>query len=141
MAFKHGKATVFKMDNSAGSLTDLSAYMDEVGFPRETEAAETTTFGKQDKTYIVGLSDSSFSCSGKADVTCDGVIEGARAALSAGTIDTVSFEYGPSGSATGQPKYSGEALITSYEQSSPVGDVVTFSLALQVTGVVTRGTW
>lgn len=141
MAFKHGKNTIIQLDNAAGSLANLSAYCDEVGFPRETEAAETTTFGSQDKTYIVGLSDATISLSGKFDPTMDAHAEQARAALASGSITSLSYEYSPTGSASGMPKYAGEALITSYEVSSPVGDVVTFSLELQSTGTVTRTTY
>ena len=61
MAFKHGKNTVFKVDNSGGSLTDISSYLNSVSFPRTIETAETSSFGNSAKTYIVGLSDSTFA--------------------------------------------------------------------------------
>ena len=51
------------------------------------------------------------------------------------------FEYGPAGNTSGNVKWSGNVLITSYTISSPVGDVVTFNLGLQLTGDVTRGTF
>jgi hypothetical protein len=141
MAFRHGKGAAFKLDNSSGSLVDLSAYIDEVGFPQSVETGETTTFGKTAKTYIVGLTDSTLSVNGKWDSTLDAHVAAVIAAQSAGTVASVSFEYGPEGTASGRIKYSGEALVTSFEVSSPVADVVTFSLELQVTDSVTRGTW
>jgi hypothetical protein len=73
------------------------------------------------------------------DATVDSTISGDIANLKSGSVSSLSFEYGPSGSAASAVKFSGEALITSYELSSPVGDVVTYSLELQVTGGVTRG--
>lgn len=135
MAFRHGKNTSFKVDNSGGSLTDISAYLTEVGFPQTIETAETTTYGKSAKTYIVGLSDSTISISGNFDSTVDAHLAGIKG------VETVSFEYGPEGSAAGRVKYTGEAILTSYETSSPVGDVVTFSAEFQVSDVVTRGTF
>lgn len=134
--FRHGKSTVFKVDNAAGTLTDISNTLTDVSFPQSVETAETTSFGSSAKTYIVGLSDSTVSASGNYDATVD-----AHLALILGQAATVSFEYGPEGSTAGQVKYTGEAILTSYEKSGAVGDVVTYSAELQVTGAVTRGTY
>jgi predicted secreted protein len=136
MAFGHGKSAVFKVDNSAGTLTDLSAYINEASFPREVETAETTTFGSSAKSYITGLTDATISISGLFDSAADAVLAGIT-----GQSATVSFEYGPLGSTASMIKFSGECILTSYEVSSPVGDVVTFSADFQVTGAITRGTW
>lgn len=136
MAFVHGKSAVFKLDDSGGTLRDISAYLDDISFPQPVETAETTTFGASSKTYIVGLKDSTVSLSGKWDSTFDGYV-----APALGQSATLSFEYGPAGSTGGNVKYSGEAIITSYDVSAPIGDVVTVSIELQVTGAVTRGTW
>lgn len=139
--FRHGKSAAFKIDNAAGTLTDISDVLDEIGFPREVETGETTTFGNQAKTYVVGLSDSTISLSGKFDATVDAHLTALIAALQDGTLDSASYEYGPEGTASGRTKYTGEVLVTSYEVSSPVGDVITFSVELQGTGPVTRGTF
>lgn len=143
MAFSHGKGAAFRLDDNAGSLTDISTYLDEVGFPQTIETGETTTFQSAGgaKTYVVGLRDATVTLSGKFDPTVDALIEGDIASLSAGSIASVSFEYGPAGSASSAVQYTGEALITNYEVSAPVGDVVTFSCDLQVTGAVTRGAY
>lgn len=141
MAFVHGKSTAFKLDNAAGSIIDLSAFLEDVGFPRNIETNETTTFGKNSKTYIAGLADGTISLSGKWDSTPDTQLAAILAAHMAGTTLTVSFEYGPVGSGSGALKYLGEAILTSYEVSSPVADVVTFSAELQITGDVTRSTF
>jgi hypothetical protein len=134
--FRHGKSTVFKVDNAAGSLTDISNTLTDVSFPQTIETAETTSFGSSAKTYIVGLSDSSLSVSGNFDATVD-----AHLAAVAGQAATLSFEYGPEGSTSPNVKYTGEAILTSYEKSGAVGDVVTYSAEFQVTGAVTRGTY
>ena len=136
MAFVHGKSAVFKLDNSSGSLVDYSSYLEDISFPRSVETAETTTFGSTAKSYITGLTDATISLSGKFDATADGTL-----AAVVGQAATLSFEYGPAGSTATYIKYSGEAIVTSYEVSATVGDVVTASVELQVTGAITRGAW
>jgi len=105
-----------------------------VDFPETIDTAETTAFGSTSKSYIVGLRDASISISGLWDSTVDGYIIGTEPA-------TRSFIFGPAGTTSGYVKYSGECILTNYSISNPVGDVVTFSLDLQVTGNVTRGTY
>jgi hypothetical protein len=139
--FRHGKNTVFKMDNAAGTLVDISTSCDNINFPRTIETAETSAFGTTAKTYVVGLSDSKISASGKFDATTDAQIAAVIAAIDAGTLPTATFEYGPEGSASGRVRYTGESLVSSYEVSGQVSDMVPFSLELQVTGPVTRNTW
>lgn len=138
MAFVHGKSAVFKLDDSGGTLRDLSAYLNDVSFPRDVETAETTTFGVSGsaKTYIVGLSDATISISGLFDATADGYLAGV-----VGASATLSFEYGPAGSTGGNVKYTGECILTSYEVSASVGDSVQASADFQVTGAITRTTW
>jgi len=135
--FKHGKNAYFSLDGTAASLVNISDALNEISMPRAVETAETTAFGANDKTYITGLGDATVSLSGMLDATVDTMIAGDIANLKSGSVSSLSFEYGPAGSASGNPKFTGEALITSYEVSSPVGDVVTFSLELQVSGAVT----
>jgi hypothetical protein len=134
--FRHGKSTVFKVDNSGGTLTDISNTLTDVGFPQTVDTAETSTFGSSAKSYVVGLTDSSLSISGNFDATVDAHLAGIL-----GQSASVSFEYGPEGSTAGYVKYTGEALMTSYEKSGAIGDVVSYSAEFQVTGAITRGTY
>ena len=135
MAFTHGKDSVFKLDNASGSLTDISAFVNNVDFPAASDIAETTTLGAGSKTYIVGLKDATISFSGLFDATFDAI-----AGVVVGQSATLSFEYSPEGTASGKVKYTGEAIMTNYAVSSPVGDVVGYSCDLQVSGNVTRAT-
>lgn len=135
MSFEHGKGTVFKVDNSGGTLTDISAYCNNVDFPREVDTPETTTFGNDDRTYIVGLRTATISVSGYWDATLDDVL---------GQIvgsGLVTFEYGPQGSTSGDIKYTGECILTSYGEASPVDGVATWTADFQVTGAVSRTTY
>ena len=134
--FRHGKSTVFKIDDSGGTLRDISSTLTDVSFPRSVDTAESSAFGDSAKTYVVGLSDATISVSGNFDATIDGYLAGI-----VGNAATVSFEYGPEGSTAGYVKYTGEAILTSYEKSGAIGDVVNYSAEFQVTGAVTRGTY
>ena len=134
MAFVHGKTAVFKIDNSGGSLQDISAYCDNVDFPLTSDTAEVTTFGDASKEYIAGLRDATVSISGSWDATADAILAGIVGV--AGT-----FEYGPAGGAGGAVKFTGEAICTSYNVSAPVGDKVSFSAEFQCTGAITRTTF
>ena len=139
--FVHGKNAYFALDGTAASLVSIGDTLNDITMPREIETAETTAFGDGDKTYITGLADATISLSGMFDSTVDTMINGNIANLKSGSVATLSFEYGPTGSAGSSPKFTGEALITSYEIGSPVGDVITYSLELQVTGGVTATTF
>ena len=132
--FVHGKSTDFELDDTGGTSRALSNVLTSVDFPETIDTAETTAFGATSKSYIVGLRDATISVSGLWDATVDGYIIGTEPA-------TRSFIFGPAGSTSSNVKYTGECILTNYSISNPVGDVVTFSLDLQVTGNVTRGTY
>jgi len=133
--FVHGKSTNFTLDDTAGSVRDISNTVTSVDLPETLDTAETTAFGSSAKSYIVGLTDATISVSGIWDATVDGYIAGGAEPASR------SFVFGPAGSTVGNVKYTGEAIVTSYSISNPVGDVVTYSLDLQVTGAISRTTY
>ena len=132
--FRHGKNASFKVDNSGGSLTNISDTLNSVTFPREIETLETTSFGSSNRSYVVGFSDATVSIEGSFDATVDAHLAGIL-----GQEASVSFEYGPEGTTAGQVKYTGESFMTSYETAAGVGDIVTYSAEFQVTGAITRG--
>lgn len=133
--FVHGKSTNFQIDDTGGTSRDISNVLTSVDFPETVDTAETTAFGSSAKSYIVGLTDATISVSGIWDSTVDGYLSGGAEPASR------TFIYGPAGSTAGNVKYTGEAIMTSYSISNPVGDVVTFSADFQVTGAVTRTTF
>ena len=137
--FRHGKGANFQLGNSSNVLQDLSSVVNAVDLPKKIDSSETTAFGLSAKTYIVGLQDATVKVDGMYDATTDAQIIGVIGAIDAGTISSVNWQYGPEGTTTGRVKYSGAGIITSYDVKSGVGDVVGFSLELQVTGAITRG--
>jgi hypothetical protein len=97
---------------------------------------DTTTFGATSKTFQPGLRNGdTITVSGKWDSTLNTQITGLL-----GLATSSSFDYSPAGTTAGLPKVTGECFVTSYEVSSAVADLVTFSMSLQITGAVTHGT-
>ena len=132
----HGKDLNFTLDNSAGSVVDLSAYVmgSGVSLGRDIEALLTTTAGDNSNTYIPGLKDGSFSVEFDFDNTLVDHLDGVYGSAS------LSFVYGPSGSTSGYNKYTGECMMTSVPISSPIG-LNTISAEFQITGDVTATTY
>lgn len=139
MANSAGKDSGFKIDDSDGTLQDISTYVKDISFPQTAETHDTTGMGAAARTFIVGLKTSTLSISG---IWNDTATTGSDTVLS-GIVGTAAgtFNYGPGGTATGDVKYSGECICTSYEESSSLDDAVAFSAEFQVTGAVTRGTF
>ena len=133
--FVHGKSVDFELDDTSGTSRSISDTLNSVDFPEVTETADTTAFGSSSRSFIVGLESATISISGLWDATVDGYIKGGTEPASR------SFIYGPAGSTSSNVKYTGEAILTNYSISSPVGDVVPYSCDLQVTAAVTRGTY
>jgi len=135
MARVHGKDSHITINS-----VDLSAYCDSVTFNDGTEVGETTGMGQESKSYIAGLDDATLSLSGRWDSTATTGPNAVLTAIKAGKV-AVTFEFGPEGSANGAIKKSGSVLITAYNTSAPVGDIVAFTAEFQVTGDVTSGTF
>lgn len=140
MSFGHGRLGVLKIDNSAGTLTDISLYCTNVDYPESLDTPETTTYGATAKSYIPGIRDAKASVTANADPTLDALVTGVMG-VQGGTLATVSVEYGPMGNATGNPKYTFECFIANYKMSTPVGGIVTCTFDLQRTGAHTRATY
>lgn len=132
MPFRHGKNTGVLVD--AGNL---SAFFNEASASQDVETAETTTFGSSAKTYIVGLKDGTMSISGMFDGDANAVDAQVSATLGTDAADFVTVA--PDGLTIGNIAFSCQARLTSYEISSPVGDVVSASLSVQADGGIDRG--
>jgi len=134
MAFGAGKDTDFWLENSGGTLTDISAYLDQAGLDRSAESYDVTTFGKSSHVYIAGLKDGTVPLAGPWDPTIDALLSSVLG------LDGNSFEFYPQGNATGKIKYSGACLVTKYSIDPQVDSEVTFSAEIQLSDDVTRAT-
>ena len=131
--FTHGKNAAFKIDDSGGTLRDISDVLTDVSVSRTADVAEVSAFSNSSKAYVAGLNDATITISGSFDATVDGYLSGIIGAEG-------SFEFYPIGTTSGNPKSSGEAICTSYDRTPDVGGAVSFTAAFQVSGDVTEGT-
>jgi len=139
MAFVAAHNSAVSYDNAAGSLTDISAYVDSIGGVDLTrQSLDVTAFGNAAVAMILGLKQGqTITVSGSWDSTLHTQLIAVEA-LSSGATQTL--RYSPAGTGTGNPYFSFETLLTQYSISSSVADKVTWSATLQVTGAATTGT-
>lgn len=141
MAFKSGKDSWFALDNVAGTLTNLTPYIDNISHPQTVETLDVSVMGTTAKQFITGLTDGdSLTISGPYDATLFTHLTAVKAAQSLGS-STATFTWGPGGSVASQAKSSGECWVGTFEFSSGVGGRVEWSCSLQVTGSITNTTW
>ena len=139
MATGHSRDAVLKIDNPAGTLTDISTDVTGVTFAGPKGVVDVTTFGDNYRDYLAGVADATLELEGIYDPAA-GKAGSILAVLAHGTAtQTVSWEYHPQGTASGKPKLSGEALVTNFTAPSALDEAVTFGASLQNTGTVTVG--
>jgi len=131
---KHGSTGVFMIQDSGGTLRNISAFLTEDSLERTADTAETTSFGKTSKTYIPGLKDATISLGGNYDATA---VSGICVVLEGILGMERNFEYYPAGQVTGERKYTGAAIVTQFTTTNPVDGKTAVSGELQVTGDVT----
>lgn len=117
MATTHGSNADF-----VGNGYVLSEFLNTASFSGSRDTAESTTFKKKSKTYIPGLKDTTMSAEGIYDGDTDAVDQILHAALI--TNVTGLFSYIPEGQeVVGNRAYTMDAIETSYEITSDVGDI------------------
>lgn len=106
----HGKNLVFKLDTQAGSLTDISGWVESVdGLPPEVEMDKYACGGAAGYSGIPGLQTASIKLECIFDDTANSAWSIVKDYLT--DTDTRSFEFGPAGSTSGYAKLSGELRI------------------------------
>lgn len=138
----HGHKSYFALEDSAGTtLRNISPYVTSVTFAQNNDTHDTTTFGQEGHTYIVGLTDGKITIVGLWDkaalVGSDTVFQ----SLIGYETNTMTFNYGPEGNTAGQKLKSGECVLESYTEADPIADLVTFTAVLQISGSVTVTTF
>lgn len=136
-SFVHGSGAVFSLDDSAGTLRNIKANLNQVsGLPGARQLSEVTAFGDAGVKSIPALANNQFSIAGHFDNTATTgswvVLNGLRS-----TTATSTFEYNPAGTATGTPKISGECWMTDFTVDTSVTDRVPIAASFQVDGVPT----
>ncbi len=132
MAFIHGKSSQI-----IHGIYDLSTFLNDASASADVETAETTGFGSSAKSYIVGLRDGTLSASGMFDGAANAVDEVLTASIGSDTLSAVTVGY--DGTTLGNRVTLLQAKTTSYEVSSPIGDVVSVSYNAQADGGLDQG--
>ena len=131
MTATKGTTGVIKVAITGGTL----AAMGEVRSFNISESAdtiETSVMGQTARTYVSSLTSAEIS----VDVYWDDA-DAAQLVMDAGA--GIIFEWNPTGTGSGEKKYSGAANITSKEISVSFDGMVEGSFTAQVTGAVTEG--
>lgn len=126
MGFEHGKNTKVFYDEF-----DFSKYFDDASVAANADAAETTTFGKNSKTYIAGLKDATLALEGFFDGDADAVDEEFFEILGgSGNL----FSIYEAGDTAGKFGYAIKAIETAYGVMSTYDKAVRTSMAGQSNG-------
>jgi hypothetical protein len=131
MANKIFKDITVKVDNSTGSLTDITAYLSSASLRAVQDIIEDTSLADEERSYLFGLAGASIPLAGMVNTTTDGVfghLVGNR------TTATKTIQY----TAYANRVYRGEALVTAVEYSGSVNSLETFSSEATFDGAITR---
>jgi hypothetical protein len=94
-----------------------------------------STFGVTNRKYIAGLNDATLAVSGIWDPSLDAIFGDPT------SNSPRAWTFGPAGSGTGAIKYSGDAIISSFEISGGVDDAIEWKAEFVMATAVTRGTF
>jgi hypothetical protein len=139
----HGKRAAFYITDVGGTERNLSNFFNSLEHPTAVDTAETSGFGDNDKSFVIGLRGHNMRGSGLWSGGANEVDQVLQGLLGGGASGTVlaTYKYAPQGSATGNVYYTGSCIVTNYAPSAPLNGAVTFSFDAQITGAVTRTTF
>lgn len=133
MSFVHGKSTYVSIDGF-----DISAYTNTSTFTRGQDSHDTTTYGKDDHVYSGGLRNNTVNLGGIYDTVSGGPGAVFRDIHDAAAL--VTFIRRCEGTGSGKPQESVSVLVTSYVETNPVADMVTWTAELQCSDEITTTT-
>lgn len=130
MAFRHGKDVGVSFEGS-----DLTSYFREATPSHSVEVAETTTYGADSKSFIVGHIDGTVSLSGMFDGASSAVDEIIQAQLGVNDGGHIFVQQDLATTANpGNRVQFAKGEVTNYEVSSPLTDVTSINLEIQADG-------
>lgn len=130
MAFVHGKGTVITVDSD-----DISAFTNTSAITRARDTHDVTAYGADAHEFSGGLGNNTFTMGGVYDSTAS---TGSRAVLQpiADAGVAVEITRKPEGTGSGKPLETFDAILTSYVETSPVADMVTWQADWQISGEI-----
>ena len=133
MAFVAANDVYFSVDG-----TDIAQFAGSIEVSYSINSLQTTTFSAGGHTYQGGMTDGTASLSGTYDNGATGPKATIEPLMRNGQL--VECVYRPEGTGTGKPEQSFDVLVTSYQESSAVGEMIQWSSEMQVSGPVTDTT-
>lgn len=120
MAFVHGKDSYFKL-----GTYELTEYLTDVDISASVDVAESSTMGKEAKTYVSAMSDTTISLSGRYDATL--IVAEVQTLDATGTVSGGQYKLAFDGQTTTDIAYNADAatIETALEALSNIapGDV------------------
>ena len=132
MGSRMSKSMVVKLDNSAGSITDITAYTNTITLPSDLDMQEDTPINAEERTYQPGLAGGVFEWSGWSNSTTDAMF--APLVINRTTITKTIKVH------NGNKWFQGEAYPSSVELSGQPGQLQAWSCSLTVSGAITNTT-
>lgn len=137
MAVKTGRTMNIQVDNSSGSLVDLSGYANGINFGFPVDMLDTTVFGSTSKQFMPGFV-------GGDDIQInfryDPTVEAQLAAISPLTTSST-VQISPEGTTTGNAKKVMETFLMDYKVSASPEAIDEIVATFRKTGAVTHTTW
>lgn len=127
MAFAHGKETVIKVNlatSPVSGATDISLFVNTSTLTRSGDEHDVTTYGKDDHVVAGGLKAGKFTMGGIYD---NGSSNTPRTILSDHETEKFNIVRRPEGTGTNLPQQVITGLLTSYVETNPVADMVSWS--------------
>lgn len=128
----HGKNVYISLDSVV-----VTGFSNSVDWTRSADSHDVTCFGATYHTYFGGLGDGKITLGGIYESGVGGVRDVVQDVV--GT--NVTLIYGPEGNATGKPKTTVTVLVTSYQETAPVADMITWKSECQPSGAPTDSTF
>ena len=133
--------TSFRIQDNAGTLRDISPSIVRVGgLPGTRELVEVTSLSDAGRQWIAGLENAVIILDLLWTIDANTGSETVMGPIRTGATGR-EWDYGPRGTGAGNVKYSGTALMRSYEIMAQVGTTVSARAELQTLGTITRGTY
>ena len=130
MADKNYNDITFKLDNAAGTLTELTSHINTVSLAATLAMLENTTLADGEQSFLPGVAGLTLPINGFVNSTTDnifGPLIGNR------TSKSKTFQY-----YNGLKYYNGECFPDSVQYSGNVNTLQTFSAGLTITGAANR---
>lgn len=118
---------------------NLTPYFNNASTTREAETAETTAFGADDRSYVIGMKTGTVSLEGMFDGTTDAVDEVMTTAIMGSDNSATPLTVMTGGTTVGRGCVLSLPNETSYEVSSPVSEIVAVSAEFQSNNQIENG--